>query len=63
MHCHIPFHVAGGLGVQFVERQDEIVSGNGGFGGLREGCKSWKKWEQGFTSRNGTVLIEGDSGL
>jgi hypothetical protein len=63
MHCHIPFHVSAGLGVQFVERQDEIVKNNGGFKRMQEGCKSWEKFEKEFATRNGSVLIEGDSGL
>jgi hypothetical protein len=63
MHCHIPFHVSAGLGVQFVERQEEIVGKIGGLGGLKDGCKSWKKFDEGFKARNGSVLIEGDSGL
>jgi hypothetical protein len=64
MHCHIPFHISAGLGIQFLERMDEIQSGNGGLPGLQDGCKSWKKWEDDFVGkRNGSILIEGDSGL
>jgi hypothetical protein len=64
MHCHIPFHIAGGLGVQFLERTDEIVSANGGLAGVQDGCKSWTKWEDDYVgTRNGSILIEGDSGL
>jgi len=64
MHCHVPFHVSAGLGVQFIERMDEIKESNGGLAGVEEGCKNWKTWEREFVgARNGSVLIEGDSGL
>ncbi|KAH4073903.1 hypothetical protein HBH92_049240 [Parastagonospora nodorum] len=64
MHCHVPFHVSAGLGVQFIERMDEIKDGNGGLVGVEEGCRNWKSWERDFVgARNGSVLIEGDSGL
>ncbi|KAF1914550.1 multicopper oxidase-domain-containing protein [Ampelomyces quisqualis] len=61
MHCHIPFHVSAGLGIQFLERMDEIDA-SGGM--LEGGCKSWKAWEDDFVGkRNGSILIGGDSGL
>jgi len=61
MHCHIPFHVSAGLGIQFLERMDEIDTSGGP---LEEGCKKWRKWEDDFVGkRNGSILIEGDSGL
>lgn len=61
MHCHIPFHVSAGLGIQFLERMDEIDTSGGS---LEGGCKSWKKWEEDYVGkRNGSILIEGDSGL
>jgi hypothetical protein len=64
MHCHIPFHISAGLGVQFLERMDEIKGSNGGLLGVSEGCKSWKSWASDFVgNQNGSVLIEGDSGL
>ncbi|KAF2873996.1 multicopper oxidase-domain-containing protein [Massariosphaeria phaeospora] len=61
MHCHIPFHVSAGFGLQFVERQDEILSKSvGDLQGFRDGCKSWATfqtefWPDGFE--------QGDSGL
>jgi hypothetical protein len=61
MHCHIPFHISGGLGVQFVERIDEIVSHNGKLGAMQQGCAEWKKFHK-ENYPNG-ILIEGDSGL
>lgn len=61
MHCHIPFHVAAGLGVQFLERFDEIESANGDFGPLQQNCKKWSKFHKEFFP-NG-ILIPGDSGL
>jgi hypothetical protein len=61
MHCHIPFHVAAGLGVQFVERFDEISQSNGDLGPMQQGCKEWTT----FRTENfpDGILIEGDSGL
>jgi hypothetical protein len=63
MHCHVPFHVSAGLGVQFVERQDEILKSNGGLDGMQKGCKSWTTFEDQFGVNNGSVLVEGDTGL
>ena len=61
MHCHIPFHVSGGLGVQFVERKAEILKSNGKLGAMQQGCKDWRKFHAEHYP-NG-ILIEGDSGL
>ncbi|KAF2033923.1 hypothetical protein EK21DRAFT_97740 [Setomelanomma holmii] len=66
MHCHIPFHISAGLGVQFLERSGEIVSANGGtgaFSDMQDGCASWKTFDKEFTDGGGSILIEGDSGL
>jgi hypothetical protein len=64
MHCHIPFHIAGGLGVQFIEREAEILSSIGDLGAMQQGCRDYKKWDQEYSgNQNGSVLIEGDSGL
>ena len=64
MHCHIPFHIAGGLGVQFLERVDEIKGSIGSLSGMQEGCASWKKFDADYVgNQNGSILIEGDSGL
>lgn len=61
MHCHIPFHISGGLGIQFLERADEI---NPSASFIEGGCKSWNSFENDFVgNRNGSILIEGDSGL
>lgn len=60
MHCHIPFHIAAGLGVQFLERKSEIESSIGSLEILEEGCKNWQAYSKGFA--NG-ILIPGDSGL
>ncbi|KAF2660090.1 multicopper oxidase [Lophiostoma macrostomum CBS 122681] len=45
MHCHIPFHISQGLGLQFLERSDEIVSANGGLSGLKDGCATWGPYQ------------------
>jgi hypothetical protein len=61
MHCHIPFHVSAGLGVQFIERISEIGQGNGDLGPMREGCKEWQTFhKENFPDG---ILIPGDSGL
>lgn len=61
MHCHIPFHIAAGLGVQFLERAGEILSANGDLAPMEGNCNSWQKWRKEFYP-NG-ILINGDSGL
>jgi hypothetical protein len=58
MHCHIPFHISGGLGVQFLENPSQIVSTVGDLSGFTDGCKSWNTWE---TAQVG--FSQGDSGL
>lgn len=60
MHCHIPFHVAAGLGVQFLEREAEI-SAQDGFAEMKNGCADWTAFMDEFHP-NG-ILFPGDSGL
>jgi hypothetical protein len=60
MHCHIPFHVAAGLGVQFLERKSEIKAKDD-FTAMQEGCKKWSAFHDEYYP-NG-ILIPGDSGL
>jgi FtsP/CotA-like multicopper oxidase with cupredoxin domain len=54
MHCHIPYHVQGGLGSQFVERRSDI---SGGLGNMDNECKAWKDWA------TDNSVGEGGSGL
>lgn len=61
MHCHIPFHISGGLGVQFVERKSEILKSNGNLGAMQQGCADWQKYHAEHWP-NG-ILVVGDSGL
>jgi hypothetical protein len=42
MHCHIPFHVSGGLGIQFLERPSEIIGTLGDLSIFNEGCDAWR---------------------
>jgi len=58
MHCHIPFHISGGLGVQFLERPSEIISSIGDLSGYTGGCKSWTAYQDSITG-----FSQGDSGL
>jgi hypothetical protein len=60
MHCHIPFHVAAGLGVQFLERASEIKAKDN-FANMQEGCKKWGDYHK--TNYPHGILIPGDSGL
>jgi hypothetical protein len=57
LHCHIPFHVSGGLGVQFLERPSEIVGTLGDLSGLNDGCSAWGS----FASK--AQIQQMDSGL
>jgi len=66
MHCHIPFHIAGGLGVQFLERFDEIKDNIGDLGPMQQECGAFKQWSDNYKGGygpNGSILINGDSGL
>jgi len=58
MHCHIPFHISGGLGVQFLERPSEIVDSLGDLSGFTDGCKTWGAYQNSVAG-----FSQGDSGL
>jgi FtsP/CotA-like multicopper oxidase with cupredoxin domain len=58
LHCHIPFHISGGLGVQFLERPSEMVGTLGDLSGYNQGCKSWSTYEAGANR-----IVQPDSGL
>jgi FtsP/CotA-like multicopper oxidase with cupredoxin domain len=58
MHCHIPFHISGGLGVQFLERPSEIVDSLGDLTGFTDGCSTWSTYQNSVTG-----FSQGDSGL
>jgi hypothetical protein len=60
MHCHIPFHVAAGLGVQFLERASEIKAKDN-FAEMQRTCENWQTYHKEFHP-NG-ILFPGDSGL
>jgi len=53
MHCHIPFHVSAGLGVQFVEGKDRILASNGNLDAMQQGCTDWQKFQKEYYP-NGT---------
>ena len=61
MHCHVPFHISAGLGVQFLERADEIQTPVEGLKTMEQGCRNWKAWEDEYFPEGS--LAEGDSGL
>ncbi|KAF9728360.1 hypothetical protein PMIN02_008335 [Paraphaeosphaeria minitans] len=45
MHCHIPFHLSQGFGIQFVERADDITASLNNVNG---GCADWHEWRQDY---------------
>jgi hypothetical protein len=58
LHCHIPFHISGGLGVQFLERPSEISGTLGDLTGYQAGCASWRGLET-----SAAAIQQPDSGL
>lgn len=59
MHCHIPFHVSGGLAIQFIERPNEIIGSLGDLSVYTDGCKAWNDY-QGVSAN---FIPQPDSGL
>lgn len=58
MHCHIPFHISAGLGLQFLERPGDILSSIGDLSGFKQGCSTWDSYENSISG-----FDMGDSGL
>ncbi|KAH7043767.1 laccase-1 precursor [Macrophomina phaseolina] len=58
MHCHIPFHVQQGFGLQFLERPDEIEGVMGDTSPFYNECAAWKDYYGG-----GEAFQQSDSGL
>ncbi|CAI6336413.1 unnamed protein product [Periconia digitata] len=48
MHCHIPFHVGQGFGMQFVERQEEILGSIERLDDIKRECGDWKAFQESF---------------
>lgn len=44
-HCHIAFHISAGLGIQFVERINEIPGNVGIRPKWEETCKAWNNYQ------------------
>jgi FtsP/CotA-like multicopper oxidase with cupredoxin domain len=59
MHCHIPFHISGGLGVQFLERPSEIMGTLGDVPFYTQGCSAWNT----FQTTSNVKMVQSDSGL
>lgn len=57
MHCHIPFHISGGLGLQFLERKADILKTIGSLSGFDSECSKWQ------TYYNAAANKKDDSGL
>jgi len=45
LHCHIAFHISMGLGVQFVERIDEISGNVGVTSDWSTLCEAWETYQ------------------
>ncbi|KAF2027242.1 extracellular dihydrogeodin oxidase/laccase [Setomelanomma holmii] len=58
MHCHIGWHVAEGLALQFVERQSEIPA-LVDVDELQSTCRAWEDWQSDET----TKIEQEDSGV
>ncbi|KAL6252459.1 hypothetical protein RBB50_000178 [Rhinocladiella similis] len=58
MHCHIAAHSSEGLGLQFVERQDEIMATFSDPFGLESTCDSWQTYWN-----NDEVYVQEDAGI
>lgn len=44
MHCHIAWHASEGMGIQFIERGDEIVDTLTEYSLIKKGCSSWDSY-------------------
>jgi len=62
MHCHIAWHAAQGLSLQFLERKNEIkgVQPAGSVDSLNQGCSEWKSW---YNSAARKYTADYDSGI
>jgi FtsP/CotA-like multicopper oxidase with cupredoxin domain len=58
MHCHIPFHISGGLGLQFLERRSDILKTVGSLSQFDKQCKQWTKY-----TKSSAYVAKDDSGL
>jgi len=58
MHCHIAAHSSEGLGLQFVERQDEIMATFTDPFALRNTCDTWRTYWN-----NDEVYMQEDAGI
>lgn len=59
MHCHIPFHMSFGLGLQLLENADQIVKTVGDMSNVQTGCKNWN----GYQASAAQPFFTADSGL
>jgi hypothetical protein len=57
MHCHIPFHLSQGFGIQFVERAGDISRSPDN---VNDGCKDWVSWREEYYPDG---YVEGDSSM
>lgn len=55
MHCHIPFHISQGLGLQILENADKILDSIGDISNIEPECAAWTAWTssiQGFAQHD-----------
>lgn len=57
MHCHIAWHASEGLGMQFVERYDEIAGNVGLSTAWNDLCTAWDNYNSSMTYK------QDDSGI
>lgn len=60
MHCHTPFHLSQGFGVQFAERREDIKHSVDAYGMVEQGWRRWETWRKkaypdGFSSGDITL--------
>lgn len=62
MHCHVPFHISAGFGMQFLESPDKIWAGKSAkeMQQHRQGCSTWTAFEKKYFSDG---FAHDDSGL
>jgi len=57
MHCHIAWHASEGMGIQFIERGNEIIDTLTSYSSITDGCSSWNS----YVSEDG--ISQDDAGI
>jgi FtsP/CotA-like multicopper oxidase with cupredoxin domain len=56
LHGHVPWHIVGGLGVQFLVQPTEILRTLGDLKDFRDGCTAWRKYQTILSNSSGSGL-------